>query len=207
MTTGNAKNESNRQATEKQIDNKDNEINTFKDEMKVNLNETQQENKTEQIEYDKKIMEILDEYNSKWETELTLEDITYFRNRNVEFLFVDSNGKYIYDYKQETPAEECIEKGIGDIYSVINKNSNEIIASVGRINGEIENIDSKVVMDYDRKEYFQSDKKIDLTENKKEEEKEEIYETLQKQCEKVIEKQNEEKKQKRQQGGFEPGDN
>lgn len=195
LTNGNDKSkDSNNQPTaETQIDNEvNNNDNSFKTSLTVDtttaiIPTTETEDK--EIDYDKIISEVLDEYNEKYDTELSPEDIAYMQSK-PQFLGI-SNGTYIQDYKQKTPVDEYLDDYIGDIYIMINKNDDKIIASLGKVKGKIENVDTKVAMNGERKEYFESDKKIDLTENKNEEEIKQIYDALEKELEKDVEKDTE----------------
>lgn len=192
-----SKDTNNKQTTEMQIDNneKDNN-NSFKEDLKVDINtiasEEKKENENNQIDYDKSMSEILEEYNEKYDTELSKDDISYIKS-NPQFLGLTNDGTYIQDYKENTPVDEYTTDGIKDIYVMINNNDNTIITSLGKVDGEITNIDTKVIMDNEKNEYFESDKKIDLTENKSQEQIEKIYDTLENQYEKEIKESEEER--------------
>lgn len=184
-----SKETNNKQATEMQIDNQEKNNNSFKEDLKYNTNTIiPEENENSEIDYDEIISEILDEYNEKYNTELSSEDISYIKS-NPQFLGISNDGTYIQDYKQNTPTEEYISDNIKDIYIMINNKDNTIITSLGKVKGKIENIDTKVVMDSERDEYFESDKKINLTENKNEEQIEQIYDTLKNEYENEIEEE------------------
>lgn len=184
-----SKDTNNKQSTEMQIDNQEKNNNSFKEDLKYNTNTIiPEENENNEIDYDKIISEILEEYNEKYNTELSSEDISYIKS-NPQFLGISDDGTYIQDYKQDTPTEEYIYDDIKDIYVMINNRDNTIITSLGKVEGEIKNIDTKVVMDSERNEYFESDKKIDLTENKKQEQIEQIYDSLKNEYEKEIEEE------------------
>lgn len=193
LTDGNNanKDENNKQATEMQIDNqeKNNNNNSFKEDLKYNTNTiTPEENENNAIDYDKIISEVLDEYNEKYNTKLSVEDISYIKS-NPQFLGISDDGTYIQDYKQNTPTEEYVYDNIKDIYVMIDNKDKTIITSLGEVDGKIENIDTKVVMDSKRNEYFESDKKIDLTENKDEEQIKQTYDAIQNEYEKEIEEE------------------
>lgn len=190
LTDGNnaSKDANNKQATEMQIDNQEKNNNSFKEDLKYNTNTiSTKENEDSEIDYDKIISEVLDEYNEKYDTELSQEDISYMRSR-PQFLGI-SNGTYIQDYKQNTPVDEYLTNRIDYIYIMINNKDNTIISSLGKVQGKIENVDTKVAMNRERKEYFESDKKIDLTENKNEKQIEQIYDTLKNEYENEIEEE------------------
>lgn len=191
LTDGNnaSRDANSKQATEMQIDNQEKNNNSFKEDLKYDTNAiVPEENENNEIDYDEIISEIIEEYNKKYNTELSSEDISYIKS-NPQFLGISDDGTYIQDYKQNTPTEEYIYDNIKDIYVMINNKDNKIITSLGKVKGKIENIDTKVVMDSERNEYFESDKKIDLTENKKEEEIEQIYDTLENEYENEIEEE------------------
>ena len=176
---------SSKQKTEIQLDNESETNNVFKNELKVDVNTISQE---EKVNYEETLKQIIEEYNEKYSTDLSSEDINYIKS-NPQFLGISDNGTYIQNYKQNTPVEKYISDGINDIYIMINNKNNTIITSLGEVDGKIQNIDTKVVMDNNRKEYFESDKKIDLTENKTQEQIEEIYDTLRNEYKKEVEQE------------------
>lgn len=183
------KQENNKQTTELQLDITENENNTFKENLKVDISQDiRNEDVEQQIDYEKIVDEVLEEYNNKYDMQLKADDISYVKTK-PQFLGVDENGTYIQDYKQNTPVQEYLTNDIQDIYVMINKKDNTIISSLGKIYKDIKNIDTKVVMDYNRNEYFESDKKIDLTENKTKEEVEQIYMALENEYQKGIEEE------------------
>lgn len=191
LTDGSEHQQDNKTELEMEIENQEEVTNTFKEELKVDIDAiTQEQNEENEVDYDKIMAEILDEYNEKYDIELTEEDISYIKS-NPQFLGITDDGTYIQDYKQNTPVQEYIDDGIKDIYVMINNNDNTIISSLGKVDGKITNIDTKVVMDGQRNEYFESDKKIDLTEDKNQEEIEQIYETIENEYEKELEEERE----------------
>ena len=109
---------------------------------------------------------------------MSASDIAYIQS-NPQFLAIDDNGTYIQDYKQSQDYSQYITSGIKNVYVFINKNDNTIISSIGKVSNDIQNVDTKIVMGTEKKEYVESDKKIDITEGKNKEEKEEIYEAMQ----------------------------
>ena len=92
------------------------------------------------------------------------------------------------DYKSTSPVDYHIsdnwkdKTSIDKIYIIINSRTNEIIASIGRVNYKVTNIDTKIVMNDKRKEYLEAEDKIDITEGKTDEEKEQIYNSLKERC-------------------------
>lgn len=178
--------------------NKDREV--FINEIKVNIPEekqnieetpkiqnTQEPKQTQKPEEQnsKVIQEILDEYNEKYNTDLEESDISYLKS-TPNFLGIDANGKYIQDYKENTEIKDYIlgEYGIGPIYIILNNKEEKIIASMGEIEKELVDVDTKIVMSEEGKEYIASENKINLTENKDQETKESIYKALESKCDK-----------------------
>lgn len=195
LTAGNnPEKENNKTQTEMQMDTQDETTNPFKDGLKVeigsNTTEKEETEKNNQIDYEKIMSEIIEEYNEKYDTKLSEEDISFIKS-NPQYLGVTEDGTYIQDYKQKTPVKEHIRDGVEDIYVIINNKDNTIISSLGKVDRKITNIDTKVVMAYGRKEYFESDKKIDLTKDKNEEEVKQIYEAIQNEYEKDLEEEKE----------------
>lgn len=168
LTEGNNKPQENPQQTETTIDNTEKKQSTEKD-FKENI---------KAITYSQITEEIAKEYNEKYNTSLSASDISYIQS-NPQFLAIDDNGTYIQDYKQSQDYSQYITSGIKNVYVFINKNDNTIISSIGKVSNDIQNVDTKIVMGTEKKEYVESDKKIDITEGKNKEEKEEIYEAMQ----------------------------
>ena len=168
LTEGNNKPKENPQQTETTIDNTEKKQSTEKD-FKENI---------KAITYSQITEEIAKEYNEKYNTSLSASDIAYIQS-NPQFLAIDDNGTYIQDYKQSQDYSQYITSGIKNVYVFINKNDNTIISSIGKVSNDIQNVDTKIVMGTEKKEYVESDKKIDITEGKNKEEKEEIYEAMQ----------------------------
>lgn len=166
------------------VDNKETKTkNVYKDTLKINQNISPCINH-ESVDYE----QIIDAYNKKYDTDLTAEDISFIKS-NPQFLGISEDGKYIQDYKEDTPVEEYIDDNIEDVYIMINNKDNTIISSLGKVDGEIKNIDTKVVMTYEGDEFFESYQKIDLTnitvkKGKKTNQSEAIYNTLKNQYEK-----------------------
>ena len=168
LTEGNNKPQENPQQTETTIDNTEKKQSTEKD-FKENI---------KAITYSQITEEIAKEYNEKYNTNLSASDIAYIQSK-PQFLAIDDNGTYIQDYKQSQDYSQYITSGIKNVYVFINKNDNTIISSIGKVSNDIQNVDTKIVMGTEKKEYVESDKKIDITEGKNKEEKEEIYEAMQ----------------------------
>lgn len=174
---------------------------TFKDEIKVDLSkENNQVTKdySQVINYEQLFVDSINQYNQKYGTDLEEKDIDLIKSSNTQYLGIDENGTYIQDYSQNTPVVEYIRNGtdknnIGNIYIMINNKDNTIIGSLGKVNYEIVNIDTKIIMNYDRKEYLASDKKMDLTKTVNDEDGKKLqlrYEAFEKQFEKQeLEKQ------------------
>lgn len=170
---------------EMEINKQDEEIKDFKESLQVNVNEIKQEQ--QDINYDQIINEIIEEYNEKYNMELTENDISYIKSK-PQFLGIN-NGTYIQDYKQNTQVEEYIKDNIKEVYVMVNNQNDSIISSLGIVDKQITNIDTKVVMDQNKKEYFESSNKIDFTKDKNEEEIKQIYNAIENQYEKEIEEQ------------------
>lgn len=189
LTAGNNPDKENKQEIEMEMDTQDETTNSFKEDLKVDIDSiTTEKEENEEVDYDKIMSEILEEYNERYDAELSQEDISFIKS-NPQFLGIKDDGTYIQDYKQNTPVQEYTKERIGDVYIIINNKDNTIITSLGKVKGQITNIDTKVVMDKDRKEYFESDKKIDLTGDKNKEEVEQIYEAIQNEYEKDLEEE------------------
>ena len=144
-------------------------------------NETKERNFKEDIKavtYSQITEEIAKEYNEKYNANLSASDIAYIQS-NPQFLAIDDNGTYIQDYKESEDYNKFITSGIKEVYVFINKNDDTIISSIGKVSNDIQNVDTKIVMGTERKEYVETDKKIDITQGKNKEEKEKIYEAMQ----------------------------
>ena len=127
--------------------------------------------------YNQILEDIANEYNEEYDTKLSAADITYIKS-NPQFLAIDNNGEYIQDYKQTQKYGSYIQDKIKNIYVFINKEDNTIISSIGKVADKVQNIDTKIVMDSQRKEYISNNKKIDITQGKTSEEIEEIYNAM-----------------------------
>ncbi len=179
-------------STEEALADKDEKLKTnnneFKESLQVDFDQNSvyiDENNNNDI-----VQEIIGRYNNN----LSEADIGYIKT-NPQFVTIDENGNYVYDYKEKTNASEYItdKNQIGDIYTVIDRTNDKIISSVGMIDNKIVNINSKQVLLGD-KEYLQSDNMIDLTKNENQEEKNEeelskVYDNLKDNYEKVLEDQ------------------
>ena len=71
--------------------------------------------------------------------------------------------KYIQDDKQETEVDTYITDKIKNIYVLVNKKDKTIIGSLGKIEGELQNVDTKIVMDQERKEYIEKGESVNIT--------------------------------------------
>ena len=127
--------------------------------------------------YNQILEDIANEYNEEYDTKLSAADITYIKS-NPQFLAIDNNGEYIQDYKQTQKYGSYIQDKIKNIYVFINKEDNTIISSIGKVADKVQNIDTKIVMDSQRKEYISNNEKIDITQGKTSEEIEEIYNAM-----------------------------
>lgn len=174
-------------------DNKSQE-DKFRDSLIVDKDELNKKTKEEEIDYEKIEQKIIDEYNQEYNDNLTKEETSIIQS-TPQFVGIDKNNNYIQDYKQETPVVQYKTNGIGNIYVAIDNRDEKIIYSVGKIEGKIVNVDTKVVQTYNdgkRKEYFESNNNLDITKNKDEKEVNNIYDTLEHEFE-------EQQKQKEQQ--------
>ena len=117
-----------------------------------------------------------------------------------QFITINENQEYVDDYKENTEASDYItdNKRIEDMYTLINRDDNTVITTLGRIDDKYVNIDAKQVK-VDGKEYFQVENVVDVTKDdqgneKTQEELEKIYEALNKKYEQVKQqKENEER--------------
>ena len=183
---------------ETSVDDNNNEKNSngYKESLRVsseNLNKSNSADE-EKIDYNEIQQEIINEYNEKYNDNLTEQDQSFIKS-NPQFVGIDENNNYIQDYKEETPVSQYKTDGIGNIYVVIDDRNDNIIYSVGKIDDEVVNVDTKVVMTSENgetKEYFASNNTIDPTENKDKESIEDIYNTLEYEYNKQIEEEKEE---------------
>ena len=127
--------------------------------------------------YNQILEDIANEYNEKYGTKLSPTDITYIKS-NPQFLAIDNKGEYIQDYKETQKYDSYIQNKIKNIYVFVNKKDNTIISSIGKVKDEVQNIDTKIVMDSQRKEYISNSEKIDITQGKTNEEIDEIYNAM-----------------------------
>lgn len=198
LTAGDAQNEGVRQATEKQIDdNKEHNRNTFVNDLKSEVVHPVQNDHIDNIDYDKIMEDILVEYNSKYGETLTLQDLSYIKP-NISWLGIYEDGSYGWDYYEKTQFIDSINNNgvenannIRDPYVIINNKENKIISSLAKVKGNIVNVDVKAVTSNKNQEYLESDKKIDLTENKNLQKIKQRYEAIEHQYEEIIERQSE----------------
>lgn len=161
-----------------------------------NLNKQQSQN--ESIDYNQIEKELIDEYNQEYDDNLTSNKVSIIRSK-PSFIGIDENNNYIQDYKEKTPVDKYISDNIGYVYIAVDKRNNKIISSVGKIDGEIVNIDTKQVtsnMDGKSKEYVEGDRKIDWTNGKDEDTIKNIYSTLKQEFEYQQELENQQKNEK-----------
>ena len=118
------------------------------------------------------------EYNEEYDTNLTASDISYIKS-NPQYLTIDEDGTYVQDYRQSGENNEYIYDNIKDVYVFINKKDDTIISSIGKVENEVKNIDTNIVMLSGKQEYVESDKKIDITKGKDKEQLEEMYKAMQ----------------------------
>lgn len=141
----------------------------------------------------KNVKDILAEYNYNIEEE----NLGYVMSIPKD-LCVDSNDNYVFDYKYETQGKYIsndLRKNIhiDKMYTLINKNDDTIIASLGEVNSQIVNIDAKQIrLSSNNKEYLQGENKINLTKSKDGNEKsqdelKDIYNSLEKKYEQAKE--------------------
>ena len=128
--------------------------------------------------YNQILEDIANEYNEKYGTKLSPTDITYIKS-NPQYLTIDEDGTYVQDYRQSGENNEYIYDNIKDVYVFINKKDDTIISSIGKVENEVKNIDTNIVMLSGKQEYVESDKKIDITKGKDKEQLEEMYKAMQ----------------------------
>ena len=173
--------------------NNEKDSNGYKESLRVS-SEDLNKNSEEEIDCNQIQRDIINEYNEKYNDNLTEQDQSFIKS-NPQFVGIDENNNYIQDYKEETPVSQYKTDGIGNIYVVIDDRNDNIIYSVGKIDDEVVNVDTKVVMTSENgetKEYFASNNTIDPTENKDKESIEDIYNTLEYEYNKQIEEEKEE---------------
>lgn len=172
------------------IDEQNTKVKQFSDEIKIDIPEKTIFEGTKKViteSADRVLLQIALKYNERYETDLTPDDLSLIESK-PQFLGVIGDDTYVQDYKSSSPVDYHIsdswkdKTSIDKIYIVINNRTNEIIASIGRVNYKVTNIDTKIVMNDKRKEYLEAEDKIDITEGKTDEEKEQIYNALKKRC-------------------------
>ena len=84
-------------------------------------------------------------------------------------MLIDSSKYYVYD-------NSVYKENQNNVF--VNKKDNTIISSIGKVKDEVQNIDTKIVMDSQRKEYISNSEKIDITQGKTNEEIDEIYNAM-----------------------------
>ena len=80
------------------------------------------------------------------------------------------------------------------LYIMINGQDNKIIGSLGEIDNRVQNVDTKIVMDRKSNTYYESDKKINLTENGNLKQVQDRYDALKNAYEKEIEQEKEDER-------------
>ena len=112
-----------------------------------------------------------------------------------QFITINENQEYVDDYKENTEASDYItdNKRIEDMYTLINRDDNTIITTLGRIDDKYVNIDAKQVM-VNGKEYFQGENVVDVTKDdqgneKSQDELKKVYEGLENKYNQIIENQ------------------
>lgn len=172
------------------IDKQIPKVKQFSNEIKVNIPKEIGYEDTKQIiteSADRVLLQIALKYNERYGTDLTPDDLSLIESK-PQFLGVIGDNTYVQDYKSTSPVDYHIsdnwkdKTSIDKIYIIINSRTNEIIASIGRVNYKVTNIDTKIVMNDKRKEYLEAEDKIDITEGKTDEEKEQIYNSLKERC-------------------------
>lgn len=171
--------------------NKETEEETFKNGIKFEIPEDITQKNEEETTFestDRVMLQLVLQYNEKYGTDLTPDDISLIESK-PQALGVMNDGTYVQNYKSNSPVDYYISDStrdktkISEIYVIINNKTNEIIGSVGKVNYEIINVDTKIVMKYDKKEEIvESQNKMDFIEGKTKEEKERIYNTLKVEC-------------------------
>ena len=86
----------------------------------------------EELDYEQILSEIINEYNEKYDTNLTKNDLLYIKS-NPQFLGIDENGEYVQDYKEKTEVESYLTDGIKDVYIIINNQYQTVIKSINYI--------------------------------------------------------------------------
>ena len=112
-----------------------------------------------------------------------------------QFITINENQEYVDDYKENTEASDYITDSnrIDDMYTLINRDDNTIITTLGKIDDKYVNIDTKQVM-VNGKEYFQGENVLDISKDNQGNEKtqdnlEKVYEGLENKYNQIIENQ------------------
>lgn len=130
--------------------------------VKVDTNELEDINELQNNEKNNIFEQIVDEYNSKYPDDKIQEENLGIIETEPDFLIKQKNNdntiKYIQNYKTEGVEEnqECVHDNddvqIDKTYIVINKDNGTIILSQGMIDGQVVDIDSKVIR-FNNKDY------------------------------------------------------
>ena len=156
------------------IENENNQLreeNEFLKSLKVEANSLETQNKNEaEKEIDEILEEFIEEHNEMYNDNLTKESIGGFKS-NPMFIIKNSNEDYIQDNNYEMnpdEGEEVIETDSykDGVYSLIDRRSNSIIASIADIDGEISNVYTARIMDSEGNMYFSNGNNENILENK-----------------------------------------
>lgn len=162
--------------TEQTSNSKETRNNNFKENLKA---EVQPVSLTEKEEDNNITKEIVEKYNQTYSEELTEDDIGYIRSC-PQFLGIDKDGNYSFDYYGKTDIVDSVrDNDVGDLYVIVNKQNDEIISAVGQAKFNTVNVDAKQIK-VGEKEYKKSDNTINLVVDEKgteksEEEQDKIY--------------------------------
>lgn len=143
-----------------------------------------------QPEFDKVVQNIINQYNEQYNETLNNEDVGFYENR-TNILGVDEQNNYFIDveniYRTTNTISDGIDNKIENTYMVIDRRNDEVIASLGKVNGEYVDIDTRNIKTFSGKEYNGSDKTVKLTNLKDKKQLDEIYSKLKDQVEKADE--------------------
>lgn len=141
-------------------------------------------------EFDTLVQDIVNEYNEIYNETLNNEDVGFYENR-TNILGVDEQNNYFIDveniYRTTNTISDGIDNKIENTYMVIDRRNDEVIASLGKVNGEYVDIDTRNIKTFSGKEYNGSDKTVKLTNLKDKKQLDEIYSKLKDQVEKADE--------------------
>lgn len=139
-------------------------------------------------EFDTLVQDIVNEYNEIYNETLNNEDVGFYENR-TQVLSIDDNGNYYIDTENLNNIDKKIynnkENKIENTYMVIDRRNNTVISSLGKVNNEYVNIETKNLETFNGTEYRESENNIDLTKLKDKEELSKTYTALKKEVEKA----------------------